>query len=187
MSQQDWSRVERLTPKPGKEIEPSQTAMVPAPPQAVLPVITLPPVQGSIHVPLEQPLDFIGKLKANAKNRKAVMEALDAHYASQLDGLQAQLAAGLRVQKTKVDLQAEEYLKTLDAKHLEMLGQLGVRNAATRWQAIMELNDLAVTKIKEVQERQWPELLIDETINQILSLRKRVAAEVMKELGAEDL
>jgi hypothetical protein len=186
MSQQDWSRVERLTPKPGQETEQDHKAMVPVPPQADVPMITPPTLQGSIDVPLQQPLDFIGKLKANAKNRKAVMAALDAHYASQLDGLQAQLAAGLRVHKTKVDLQAEEYLKTLDARHLEVLGQLGVRNAATRWQAIMELNDLAVAKIKEVQDKQWPDSLIDDTITQILSLRKRVAAEVMRELGAEN-
>lgn len=97
----------------------------------------------------------------------------------------AQLSAGLRVHKSKLDLQAEEYLKSLDAQHLEVLGQLGIRNAVTRWKAIMELNDMAVAKIKEVQEKQWPESLIDETIGQILAVKNRVAAEVMREFGAE--
>jgi hypothetical protein len=175
--------VERLTPKHEKGAD--SKAMVPVSSQPNLPSVAQPALQGTIAPPLHPPLDFIGKLKANAKNRKAVMEALDAHYSSQLDGLQAQLSAGLRVHKTKVDQQAEEYLKTLDASHLEVLGQLGVRNAATRWQAITELTDLAVAKIKEIQEKQWPESLIDDTVSQILSLRKRVAAEVMREFGAE--
>jgi F0F1-type ATP synthase membrane subunit b/b' len=159
--------------------------MVPASSQPNLPAVAAPPIQGSIALPVEQPRDFISKLKANSKNRKAMMEALDAHYASQLDGLRAQLSAGLRVHKTKLDLQAEEYLKSLDAQHLEVLGQLGIRNAATRWKAIMELNDMAVAKIREVQEKQWPESLIDETVSQILAVKNRVAGEVMREFGAE--
>ena len=180
----DWSRVERLNnPKP--EATGDSRAMVPASSQPNPPAVAAPPVQGSIALPVEQPRDFISRLKANAKNRKAMMEALDAHYASQLDGLRAQLSAGLRVHKSKLNLQAEEYLKSLDAQHLEVLGQLGIRNADTRWKAIMELNDMAVEKIKEVQEKQWPESLIDETISQILSVKNRVAAEVMREFGAE--
>jgi len=183
MSGQDWSRVERLNnPKPGAS---ESKAIVPTSSQPNLPAVVAPPAPGSIAFPIEQPTDFISKLKANSKNRKAMMEALDAHYASKLEGLRAQLSAGLRVHKTKLDLQAEEYLKSLDAQHLEVLGQLGIRNADTRWKAIMELNDLAVAKIKEVQEKQWPESLIDEAVSQILAVKNRVAAEVMREFGAE--
>lgn len=180
----DWSRVERLN-NPKKASPRDSRAMVPASSPPSLPPAVAPPTQGSIALPVEQPRDFISKLKANAKNRRAMMEALDAHYASQLDGLRAQLSAGLRVHKSKLDLQAEEYLKSLDAQHLEVLGQLGIRNADTRWKAIMELNEMAVAKIKEVQDKQWPESLIDETIGQILAVKNRVAAEVMREFGAE--
>lgn len=183
----DWSRVERINnPKPAAPPPPpagQSRELVPAPPQ--LPAVAPPPVQGSVSVPFETPKDLLSRIKANSKNRKAMMEALDVHYATQLDGLRAQLSAGLKVHKSKLDLQAEEYLKSLDAQHLEVLGQLGIRNAATRWKAITELTDLAVAKIKEVQEKQWPESLIDETISQILSLKNRVAAEVMREFGAE--
>lgn len=183
----DWSRVERINnPKPAAPPPPpagQSRELVPAPPQ--LPAVAPPPVQGSVAVPFETPKDLLSRIKANSKNRKAMMEALDVHYATQLDGLRAQLSAGLKVHKSKLDLQAEEYLKSLDAQHLEVLGQLGIRNAATRWKAITELTDLAVAKIKEVQEKQWPESLIDETISQILSLKNRVAAEVMREFGAE--
>lgn len=163
----DWSRVERLNnPKPATR---DSRAMVPASSQPNIPTVVAPAIQGSIALPVEQPRDFLSRLKANAKNRRAMMEALDAHYASQLDGLRAQLSAGLRVHKSKLDLQAEEYLKSLDAQHLEVLGQLGIRNPESHWKAIMELNDMAVAKIKEVQEKQWPESLIDETIGQILA------------------
>jgi hypothetical protein len=190
----DWSRVERInkpTPppvveSPAAESSDGSRSMVPAPPPPPnLPAVAAPQTQGSIKLPVEEPRDFIGRLKANSKNRKAMMQALDAHYHSQLEGLRAQLSAGLKVHKSKLDLQAEEYLKSLDAQHLDVLGQLGIRNAATRWKAITELTDLAVAKIKEVQEKQWPESLIDETIGQILELKNRVAAEVMREFGAE--
>ncbi|HKD36094.1 MAG TPA: hypothetical protein VKB78_04815, partial [Pirellulales bacterium] len=127
----DWSRVERLNnPKPPAAKD--SRAMVAGPAQLNPSPAVAPPTQVSIALPVEQPRDFISKLKANAKNRKAMMEALDAHYATQLDGLRAQLSAGLRVHKSKLDLQAEEYLKSLDAQHLEVLGQLGIRNADTR-------------------------------------------------------
>jgi len=82
-------------------------------------------------------------------------------------------------------LLAEEYLKKLDAKHLEVLAQLGMRNASTRWKAVTDLTDMAVAQVREVEGKEWPEKLIKNTVEKVFALRERVAAEIMKELGSE--
>jgi len=91
----------------------------------------------------------------------------------------------VKVHKTRIGVAAEEYLRTLDSKHLELLTELGMRNAATRWKAVTDLTDMAVAKINEVEAKDWPPRLIDDTIEKIFAVRERVANEIMKELGIE--
>jgi hypothetical protein len=117
--------------------------------------------------------------------RKAALRALEEQYNGQLDFLKHNIAEQVKVGKTRVSVAAEEYLKALDATHLNVLNQLGMRNAATRWNAVTELTELAVAKVKEVEGKQWPPSLIKDTIQKIFALRERVAAEIMRELGIE--
>ena len=182
----DWTRVESIigagkTPPPQSE------------PRAVSPEDALVPIE-QFDVP-SPVLNFLPdssgsqgilvKWRAKQLSRKAALEALEIQYNSQLDVLKDRLAQTGKVEKTRVAVRAEEYIKILDAKHLEVLSQLGMRNAATRWKAVEDLTDMAVAKINEVQEKNWPDSLINETIDEILALRKRVATEIMKELGIE--
>ena len=40
-------------------------------------------------------------------------------------------------------------------------------------------------KVREVEGKDWPPSLIQDTVQKIFALRERVAAEIMKELGIE--
>jgi hypothetical protein len=50
---------------------------------------------------------------------------------------------------------------------------------------VTDLTDRAVARIAEVQAKNWPESLINQTIGEIMTTRQRVASEIMRELGAE--
>jgi len=128
---------------------------------------------------------ILTKWRENKLGRKATLQALDAHYGSQLEALKYNLTKAVQVQKARADVIAEEYLKELDARQLEMLAELGLRNKDTREKALMKLTDTTSARIKEVQEKDWPEPLIKDVIDELFKLRKRVVSEIMKELGGD--
>ena len=101
---------------------------------------------------------ILAKLKANQLGRKAALDQLQVQYSGQLDVLKETVSQAVKVHKTRIGVAAEEYLRTLDSKHLELLTQLGMRNAATRWKAVTDLTDMAVAKINEVEGRNGPAL-----------------------------
>ncbi|HEV7473685.1 MAG TPA: hypothetical protein VGN90_06540 [Pyrinomonadaceae bacterium] len=125
------------------------------------------------------------KWKENKLGRKATLQALEVHYNSQLDALTHSLTKAVQVQKARADVIAEEYLKELDARQLEMLAELGLRNKDTRERALLKLTDTTAARVKEVQEKDWPQQLIADTMQELFKLRKRVVAEMMKELGGD--
>ena len=183
----DWSRVDGLlsakdptpAPTPGQLVRTRDPALVPAenseiPAPLIVPRPDLMASQG-----------ILAKLKANQLGRKAALEQLQVQYSGQLDVLKETVSQAVKVHKTRIGVAAEEYLRTLDSKHLELLTQLGMRNAATRWKAVTDLTDMAVAKINEVEGKNWPQRFIDDTINKIFAVRERVANEIMKELGIE--
>jgi hypothetical protein len=133
----------------------------------------------------DQQLGILGQWRANKLGRKAAMESIQLHYTSQLDALAHQLAKAAQVRKAQADVMAEEFLKELDTQHLAVLTEFGLRNKETRERALIELTDATASKLREVQEKDWPEELIRDTIMQLFSLRKRVVSEMMKELGGE--
>lgn len=153
-------------------LTPDDRSMVPAP--LIVPRPDLIASQG-----------ILAKLKANQLGRKAAVEQLQVQYSGQLDALKETVSQAVKVHKTRIAVAAEEYLRTLDSKHLELLTQLGMRNAATRWKAVTDLTDMAVAKIKEIEGKDWPQRFIDDTMAKVFEVRERVANEIMKELGTE--
>ena len=184
-SKKDWSRVESVLNE--KAPKPVPAELVPSGDAATLPL-----EKSDVPTPLVVPRPdlmagqgIIARLKANQVGRKAALEQLQVQYNGQLEILKESISQAVKVHKTRVGVAAEEYLRTLDSKHLELLTQLGMRNAATRWKAVTDLTDMAVAKISEVEGKDWPQRLIDDTIEKIFALRERVATEIMKELGIE--
>ena len=179
----DWSRVEAII----KEKDSSKSS--PAIEGTLVPLPTEPAaVATSVSVPSPQDVEsqgFLTKYKAGQLQRKAVLSALEQHYNSQLDVMKHSILESAKVRKVQISNAAEQSLKVLDEKHLEVLAQLGIRNADARWKHVTDLTDRAVARIAEVQAKNWPESLINETIGDIMTTRQRVASEIMRELGAE--
>lgn len=128
---------------------------------------------------------IIAQFRRNQLSRKATIAALKEHYDTQLDTLKYSLAKASQVQKARADVLAEEYLQQLDARQLEVLSELGLRNKETRERALVELTEMTVAKLREVQDKDWPDEIRRDTIEELLGLRKRAVAEMMRELGGE--
>lgn len=172
----DWSRVSNSIAK-----TPEKAAEVVARAQRSAEAFET----NAIQVPeLSAPSGILSQFKANLIKRRSAMAALQTHYDSQLDVLSHTLARAGQVEKSRADVVAEEYLKELDAKHLEVLAELGMRNKETRERALIALTDQTVIKVREVMSKDWPEELIQETLQELFTLRKRVIAEILRELGS---
>ena len=131
----------------------------------------------------EDPKGILAKYQEKRISRKASLTAMKATYDAQIEVLNHRLTQAVIVEKAKADVQAEEYLQQLDAEHLAVLSEMGLRNKETRERALLRLTQSTVDRIKEVQDMDWPESMIKETMTQILALKKRGVDEIMSELG----
>jgi hypothetical protein len=182
----DWSRAESVlnsmkapTAEPGHKAPASEGTLVTTDQSGIPQALVIPPPDPNASQ------GILAKWKASQMGRKQALDQLAEQYKGQLEFLKHKITEQVRVGKTQVSVAAEEYLKILDAKHLEVLAQLGMRNAATRWKAVTDLTDMAVAQVQEVENKNWPEQLITDTVAKIFALRERVAAEIMRELGIE--
>lgn len=179
----DWKQTEDLIRRTA--LTPSEIEAAPEDPAAQVPEVRTP-------TPLSHPVPdakamqgILAKWKASTLERRAALEALKENYGSQLSVLKHCLTAAAKVKKTQADVLAKEYLSELDARHLEVLTEIGLRNKETREKALLELTDRTVEKLREVQAKDWPESLIEDTIGRLLGLRERLVEEILEELGSD--
>jgi hypothetical protein len=126
---------------------------------------------------------FLMEWRKNNLDRKTAIQAITAQYNSQLDILKYQLQKAVTVSNARADRIAEEFLQKLDSEHIQILKDLGLRNAETRASGLIEVRDMIASKLREVQGKDWPKPLLDRTIDDLLALESRVAGEMLRELG----
>lgn len=174
-----WGRVEARLDKSRAERLEQDAELIPAPQDHGM-------IPSPLEVPVPDPREKGGLLerwqKGNIDRRMAVNEFQD-RCDAQLEALRFQLRKAVSVSNARADLMAEEYLKGLDAEHLEILAGLGLRNTRTRAESLKAVTEMIVEQIKEIQDKDWPPALIDHTIDELLALRTRTCAELMRELG----
>jgi hypothetical protein len=181
----DWSRVDaRDKAKQGFSPETAQGSF-PLERQENAPDNPIVPAAIAVRLPdTEAPRGILMQWKRNQIDRKTALHAIQAQYGAQLDALRYQLHKAVTVSNARADRIAEEVLKKLDSEHIEILKDLGLRNAETRATALIEVRDMIAAKLKDVLEKKWPQSLVERTIDDLVDLEKRVCAEMMKELGA---
>ncbi len=179
-SKKDWSLAESVLSarktNESRELAPVRISVPVSPPLAVA------------SPTLAEPDGILAKWRANQMGRKAALDALAAQYSGHLDLLKHNIIEQVKVGKERISVAAEEQLKELDAKHLEVLAQLGLRNADTRLKTMADVTDMVVARLKEIEEKDWPMPLKEEMITKAFALRDRVIAEIMKEtVGSFDI
>ncbi len=178
-STKDWSLAEsvlRSRQKASQMVPTNKPTMPVIPTQVIAPPF------------LAEQEGIVARWKANQMGRKAALEALGAQYSGHLDLVKHNVLEQVKVGKERISVTAEESLKELDAKHLEVLAQLGLRNADTRLKTMSDVTDMVVARLKEVEGKDWPLPLKEEMITKAFALRDRVVAEIMKEsVGSLDI
>jgi len=174
----DWSRVDKAIKDKTAIERTSQSKDL---------LSTQPPSEQSdiLTQRITVPNTILAQYKAGKLQKKVALQALEENYTAQLEVLKHQLKQASLVRRTQIDVLAEEFLKDLDSRHLAVLNEIGLRNMDTRLNALMELTDQTTQKLREVLAKNWPQSLIDETIQNIDVLRKRMVHDIMKELDAD--
>jgi hypothetical protein len=174
-----WGRVDDRLGKTKRERTAKDGGLIASPAKQAL-------VPSPLDAPLPDPKEkggFLERLQKGQIDRRTAVSEFQDRCDAQLEALRFQLRKAVSVSNARADLVAEEYLKGLDAEHLEVLADLGLRNTRTRAESLKSVTDMIVQQMKEVQEKDWPAALIDSTIDELLALRARTCAELMRELG----
>ncbi len=143
-------------------------------------------VPGALQGPanaVAKPDGIVANFKANKITRRAALEHLEVWYNAQLDVAKHRLAEVARVRKAEASLIAEQFLQSLDSQHLEFLIDLGLRNEATRHKAFKALGDQTAQTLKELEGRDWPEKLLEETIQGVIDRHRKFFAKIIQDLG----
>ncbi len=104
---------------------------------------------------------------------------------AQLDATKHQLSEVARVRKAQATVIAEQFIRALDQRHLEYLTSLGLRNLEVRQRALIEVGDQTTAMLRELETRDWPQHLIDKTIQSVVELHARFFEKIMAELGQQ--
>ena len=182
----DWTKTESLMGKNQPSGDSIPTGRLEQPEHPLVPQVLLRPMAETNHKPGGGVLGFLAKLGEGKAKKHAVLKMLALKHNAEIDMLEARLTKLVKAQKVHADVVAEEYLNRLDARKLELLTELGIRNVNTRQTALVQLTNTTVAKIKEVQAMDWPEPLKERTIHDLLALLKRFNLQVMEELGTAD-
>lgn len=132
---------------------------------------------------LAKPDGVIQSYKMKKVAKKAAVEHLEAWYATGLEVARHHMAEVARVKKAESTMVADQFLRNLNAQHLEYLTTLGLQNEGVRSRAVIALNDQTSATLKEIQTRDWPEPLITSAINGILDRQRRFMERLVNELG----
>lgn len=131
----------------------------------------------------DKPEGVIAGFQAGRIQRKAALQQMEAWYGAQLDIAKHRLTEVARVKKAQTTVIAEQFLRNLDQQHLEYLTNLGLRNTNARGEALIKLGDQTAKTLKELEDRDWPPALVEQTIKGVIDLHERFFGKLMEELG----
>jgi hypothetical protein len=131
------------------------------------------------------PEGVIANFKANKITRTAVLEHLKAFHGAQLEAAKHHLSEAVRVRKADSTATAEQFLQLINARQVQFLTEIGLRDNQARGAALMTLQSQTADMLKQATSQDWPEALKDKAIAGILELNSRFFERLMTELGTK--
>ena len=86
----------------------------------------------------------------------------------------------VEVGKQQISVVAEELLKELDAKHLEIVALLNIQNVQTRAKIMKDATDIIVSIISDVSQKDWPEQIKRDYIKKVELLQEKFFDRIME-------
>lgn len=132
---------------------------------------------------MHEPQGILMRFRSNKISRDAALKALQASHEGRLTVLQHGITETVKMRKIEIDNRVGEYLTTLDAEHLKVLAELGLRNVDIRLAACKRLGDLVDAAVKEATATDWLDEMKQKAIDGAFALYHREHAKIMEELG----
>ena len=149
-------------------------------PARVVPTPVIVAASVSLAPDFREEQGILARWKAQQMDRKSALTVLDAKYAGHLEVVKHNVLKQVMVGKAQISVKAEELLKELDAKHLEIVAQLDMRNVSTRTKIMRDATDMIVAEVREVENKDWPEQLKVEVITKAFELRQQFVDRLME-------
>lgn len=129
----------------------------------------------------ESPSGIVGRIRSEQiRNRAALVFDRD-WYNARLEVSKHQLKRAVELKIKETDADVERMLTDISRKHLQYLTEMGLRNSEQREEALERLSDQTASRIKRLQAKDWPDSLIEQTINGVIELHQRFFDKILEE------
>jgi len=128
---------------------------------------------------IDSPSGIIARVQSDQIKRKAGLSFDREWYEAQLKVSKHQLQKAVELKIKETDADVERLLTDISRKHLEYLTEMGLRNSDQREEALERLSDQTATRIKRLQSKDWPEMLMEQTINGVIELHQRFFDKIL--------
>jgi hypothetical protein len=124
------------------------------------------------------------RLRAGHIRREHALETLRELVRAENEVIKHHFASVVLIEKTKIDVKLERYLKQLEAEHIGLLQEFEVENMDSRMQTLFKLNEKFVALARQAQSYEWPQELIQDSLEQLTELRLRVVTYIGEDFRA---
>ena len=128
----------------------------------------------------------IAEYKAGKIKKKAALDAYEKISKAQLTLLEHQLGEAVKSKKAEATMIAKEFLAKLDADYQLVLQGIGVANEKARQETLLHLGNQTSRSLKEVQEADWPQFMVLETVKVITARYKKFLDQIQQDLNSSD-
>ncbi len=137
-------------------------------------------------VPGQHVLKQLEKTKLlKRREKKEIARSKYVRVEKNLELLEHQLEIDARLEASKSRLETEDELKRNNLKQLEVSAESRIRRTASMEQAIVVFTQMTADAIEQIQQKDWPPQLVNETTVRILQLRKRTNESILANDEAE--
>lgn len=130
---------------------------------------------------IESPQGIVSKVQSDRIKSKAGLEFDRAWYDAQLEVSKHQLKRAVELKIKETDADVERLLTDISRRHLQYLTEMGLRNSEQREEALERLADQTAARIKRLQGKDWPDSLIEQTINGVIELHQRFFDKILED------
>lgn len=130
---------------------------------------------------MDAPSGPIAKIKSEQIKSKAALEFDKDWYNAQLEVSKHQLRRAVELKIKETDADIERLLTDISRKHLQYLTEMGLKNSEQREEALERLADQTAQRIKRLQGKDWPESLIEQTVNGVIELHQRFFDKILED------
>ena len=129
---------------------------------------------------MESPKGAISKFKSDRIRTRAELEFDEEWFKAQLEVSKHQLKKAVELKVKETDAEVERLLTEVSRQHLKYLTELGLKNSEEREEALERLGEQTAKRIKSIQSKDWPDFLVEQTLNGVTEIYQRFFDKILE-------